>query len=325
MEIREPAIVRGPTGQRKTKANSGQTAKWKLEPGRADWIVKSVARSLSRVIARFSKPLPVTVANTIDEFHTAFAVVYQEYNRKGICEENASKYYCTHFATLPSSVTFVLGDRVCPHGTLTAVLDTKWGLPLEELYAEELEDMRHEKNRTFVELGHLALNSQLIPQQKRSLLSGKKLHSLFSLLFGVIHYLVYETEATDMVAVVHPRHRSIYELLGFKQFAPVRSYKGACGKPALPIRCDLKDAMRFIESVSAVPFAETAIAFAQKNSDEDWLALELLLREDKLRHRLTSETLWQLLADSSRLVDQNYLPKLPRTIESSMHGNLLLS
>jgi hypothetical protein len=44
------------------------------------------------------------------------------------------------------------------------------------------------------------------------------------------------TKIDKFLIVVHPSHERIYLPLDFTRFADIRSYGGACGKPAVPLQ-----------------------------------------------------------------------------------------
>ena len=105
----------------------------------------------------------------------------------------------------------------------------------------------------------LALNSRLFPRKQCSLRSIGKMRALFSL-FAALHcYCLRNTNVTEFVMVVHPRHEPIYKLLGFRPFGPVRSYGAVQGKPALPLRAGVDEISLLVSELRLDGFVNTSL------------------------------------------------------------------
>ena len=63
---------------------------------------------------------------------------YKSYLVRRYCSPNERQLYYSHFCLLPTSRTFVLKDKGKILGTITLIVDTPSGLPIDSIFAEEL-------------------------------------------------------------------------------------------------------------------------------------------------------------------------------------------
>ena len=194
---------------------------------RANFLTSLVPGYSSRFTAH-----PVFNAFELDQ---VTRLLYRQYRKKGYCSANESKRYFSPHMFETKSRTFVLRRerKIC--GTMSIFPDSANGLPLEKLFAEEVEKFR-DAGKHVAEVGLLALELQ--QSGKYSLRSIKKMTPLFVLIKLTIRYAIH-AGITDLLIVVHPCHEPLYRFLGFQSFGENKSYDKVCGNPALPLRLDL--------------------------------------------------------------------------------------
>ncbi|MEF8788187.1 MAG: hypothetical protein V5A84_03880, partial [Planctomycetota bacterium] len=86
--------------------------------------------------------LEVRPARSRDELQSAYARVYWSYRRRAYIEADPSQMQVTIFNAFPQTVTFVTlrGGQVV--ASVTLIPDTAIGLPMDEDWHGELEEMR---------------------------------------------------------------------------------------------------------------------------------------------------------------------------------------
>ena len=152
------------------------------------------------------------------------------------------------------SRTFVLQEHHRILGTLSIFPDNSNGLPLESLYAEEIELLRKTKVQ-FAEVGLLATDRTIGNLEANASPPTGQMLPIFLLFKIVVNYAIH-SDISHLLIVVHPKHRRFYEFFGFRQFAEVKSYATVCGNPALPMIQNLREETR----MAARPLRELFLA-----------------------------------------------------------------
>jgi hypothetical protein len=172
----------------------------------------------------------VRLAGSRDELDQAYRLVYASYRQRGYIEENPSGLRLTVFNVFPTTVTFVslLGSEVI--ATVTVVPDTPVGLPMDEIYSEELQPLRAQ-NRKLAEVTMLA-------DRRREI--RRALPMLLLLMKHVFDYATLVLGANDLCITINPRHERYYgRSLLFRHLGPLRTYPSVRENPALAKRLDL--------------------------------------------------------------------------------------
>ncbi len=117
----------------------------------------------------------------------------------------------TTFTNNPNQITFEATSKQILLGTLTLAIDSDQGLLADDLYKQEIDNLRT-KNRRICEISKLAFNKN----------TGSK--RIFAELFHLAYiYAHHKHKATNAVIEVHPRHASFYKrMLGFNQIGKQR-------------------------------------------------------------------------------------------------------
>lgn len=174
--------------------------------------------------------LSFKIAETKSELEQAFRLVHDAYAKEGYISPHPSKMRVSINNATPTATTVIglYGDRVIM--TISLFPDSKLGLPMDSIYAEELATLRTQKRR-IGEVGALASDPDfrqwdfnlLFHMHKTMILYGK-------------NYLGLD----DFVITVNPKHRSFYtSVLLFEPMGELKFYQSVNQNPAVLLKLDL--------------------------------------------------------------------------------------
>jgi len=164
------------------------------------------------------------------ELEQALRLVHDNYVRRGYMGPEPSGIRLSVFYALPNTRTFVAVLRGEVVATMSLFCDSPLGLPADKLYREEICRLRGQGHRVG-EVGMLA-------DRRRSL--GRSMPVLLQIMKVVFH-AIRETELSDVVITVHPKHAGFYtRLLGFfERYGPEKTYREVGGAPAVLLHYDV--------------------------------------------------------------------------------------
>ena len=177
--------------------------------------------------------LQFAVARTLDEVLAAWGLLYNAYIRAGFIAPNP---YGIH--TVPQAVgehvLVIIGlkDGVLA-STISAIMDSPAGLPLDTVYAEELMKMRSEGRRP-IEVGLFG--------DRRDLKAERSFSAIFELMRFTYHFARY-MGATDVLCGIPPRRARLYaRAFGFEQGGSLKAYATVKDNPVVLMRADIAQA-----------------------------------------------------------------------------------
>jgi len=176
------------------------------------------------------KELVIKYATTRDEFEAAFRLVHDLYAMCGFVEPHESGIRARVFEALLSTAVIVakLGERVI--ATISVIVDSEFGLPMEEAYAGELAALR-DQARVPAEVSGLAVDLEY--RNAGIFVRMSKLVLAYALSAGV----------TDLCVAITPAFASLFShIMLFEPFGPERSYSSKLNDPVVALRCTLDDA-----------------------------------------------------------------------------------
>lgn len=180
----------------------------------------------------------VRPAKSRAELEEAYRLVYSSYLNRGYIEQNPAKIRVTLFNVLPQSITFVGLLRNTVVGTVTVVPDTPLGLPMDEVYHDELRELR-DAGRKMAEVTMLADRRGQILRALPMLLLLMKL---------VFDYAMLVLNVDDLCITINPRHERYYRrYLLFRNLGGLKAYPSVQHNPALAKRLDLKNVRKECE------------------------------------------------------------------------------
>ncbi|MGH7140082.1 MAG: N-acyl amino acid synthase FeeM domain-containing protein, partial [Pirellulales bacterium] len=173
-------------------------------------------------------PTVFKVAANQAERAAAFRLVYQSYVRAGLVEENPCQMRVTPYHLLDSTQVFI---AVCQNeviSTVSLVGDGVLGLPMEGIYAEEVEQLRW-RGIALAEVSSLA-------DRRRQL--SRTLPVFVSLMRLMVQSARHRGIERLLVAV-HPRHARFYQrVLSFENVGDLKSYPLVRNNPAVALSLD---------------------------------------------------------------------------------------
>lgn len=189
-----------------------------------------ISADLERGIPFFGGRCVVRAANQLELRQAAYELLYKIYSEMGIVKNKSASMWLSIFDALPETTTFVaennLGEIV---GALTLVFDSPIGLPADELYKEEVDELRNAK-RKICEFISFGINK-----------SVKGSVRILAALFYSAYLLAWRIKnATDLVITVHARYENFYcRNVLFKKMGPVRKYAKVNGAPTVLLNLPL--------------------------------------------------------------------------------------
>lgn len=155
----------------------------------------------------------VRMAKTVGEYVTSMGLVYDGYVDRGIMAPHEARVRMTPYLALPSTVIFVAMEKGEVAGTLSLVKDGPLGLPMQKIYAQEVQAVRDE-GRVVAEVGALCVAN------------GKRGTGIPFLLYKTMWLAATRLLGVDdLMIAVHPDAADLYcASLQFERVGPVRSY-----------------------------------------------------------------------------------------------------
>ena len=184
-----------------------------------------------------SKQFSCDIAQTGNELNQAFSLVYKEYFRTGYVKKaTPSKMLVNIYNLLPTTIVWIVKINYTVVSTLTQIFDSSFGLPLDEVYEKELNELRLE-GRRMVEISALAISRKYRWQNAYMPLFRNMLHDVLS------------CEVTDLCIAINPKHRTFYkDILLFEDIGGEKYYPKVNAQ-SVALRLDLTTAEKRFEQV----------------------------------------------------------------------------
>ena len=186
----------------------------------------------------FLNKISFTVTRTKKELEDAAALVHREYAKKGYIKKSDSRLRLAIYNAHPNTTTFIAeaGNEVI--ATTTVIPDSPLGLPMDEVYRDELNQMR-KGNKKLCEISMLASDTELFSDGISMMLNSKKLFLVFSLFKHIFDYTREYIKPDYICLTINPRHKLTYDFLRCKDLGGVKSYRGVNEAPAVAKYVDL--------------------------------------------------------------------------------------
>lgn len=196
------------------------------------------------------------IAETTDEYHKAFRLIYDEYCKMGYTQRHPSNMLYSVWSLIPSTSVFVFKSHLEVVSTMSHIMDSDlFGLPMDAVYKDKLDELRVQ-GRKIAEIG------ALVTQHKR------RWSNLMIFLCRAVLQFARLAGLTDLVIMVNPKHVRFYtRILLFEPFAEERPYDKV-GAPAVALRANLETLDANLAKVYAENDFDTNLhAFFTKFSD----------------------------------------------------------
>jgi hypothetical protein len=171
-------------------------------------------------------PVTAALAITRNDLRQAQRLVHDVYVARGLRDPDSRR----HPTSAGRAVVFVARVDGAVGATLSLLLDSPRGLPVDTLYGHELAALRA-AGRRLAEVSALAVDAHW---------RGGAL-ALVRPLVQLLGVYARDVESADELCIaVHPRHAPFYEGgFGFSRFGDEKPYSAVRGAPAVGLRLDL--------------------------------------------------------------------------------------
>lgn len=191
-------------------------------------------------VPQFFRPIDFRAITCSQDFQASAHLVYNEYVKRSYLRPNNSQMKLSVYQTLPTTTTFVaMHHWHGVMGTITVVQDSPLGLPMDDAYKIELDELRR-KGLKLAEPTLLSLNSDIFGKGVFTMFHAKKLMLTLKLFKVLFDYLRSSTDVDELVACFNPKHQVLYDFLQMKPLGGRKIYTGANSNPAIAKRLNIK-------------------------------------------------------------------------------------
>ncbi|GJQ58832.1 MAG: hypothetical protein D8M57_06210 [Candidatus Scalindua sp. AMX11] len=180
----------------------------------------------------FLDKIDFRVARTKEELEGAAALVHKEYTKKGYIKNSNSKLRLGMHNAHPQTTTFVATAGKDVIATTTVILDSSVGLPMDEIYHQELNQLRA-GDKKICEISMLACDTELFNNGVSMMLNSKKLFLVFSLFKHILDYTKEFLKLDYICITINPKHKITYDFLLFKDMGELKMYDEVNNAPAI--------------------------------------------------------------------------------------------
>jgi hypothetical protein len=215
---------------------------------KSDPFLKKEAPKLSDLekgLKFFGGQCEVHVANQLILRQKAYELIHDLYLQMGIVRKKDSDLWLSIYDALPNSVTFVAeDDQGCSAGTLTVVFDSPIGLPADELYKKEIDEIRN-SGRQICEFVSLGISNR----------AKNPIKILASLIYCAYLHAWSENNSRELIITIHSRFEKFYcRRIFFEKIGPKRNYAKVNGAPTVLLKLSLKEVIRLRQTHRIFPF-----------------------------------------------------------------------
>lgn len=174
-------------------------------------------------------------AVTMGELEAAYRLVHDTFVEREYIRPTSSGLRVRLFEALPEMATFIAtaGDDVVGVQGI-AVSHPEVGLPSDEAFQDEIDVLRIGESAIASGCGRLvceATNQAVAPAYRKSAVATELMRCMFA------HALAVGCD--ELITTVSPGHARFYELLGFEQVSPVRSFSAEVDDPVVVMRVNI--------------------------------------------------------------------------------------
>lgn len=182
-----------------------------------------IARNRLRIDEALVKGITFKIAESHDELKQAYRLVHDVYKEEGYTDPHPSGLRINAYNAHPETTVFIaIKDQVVVM-TMTLITDSPFGLPIDDLYIDELKPFR-ESNRRIGQLCALAS----LPECR----STNQTLPLF-LMKIMRHYACEHLHLDNLMITVNPKHSLFYEnLLLFNKIGGLKACQEVKEHPA---------------------------------------------------------------------------------------------
>jgi hypothetical protein len=186
-------------------------------------------------------PFEFALARETKEFDAVFRLVHDQYVARGYMDPQPSGRRLSLHNAVPSTKVFIASCASRVVGTITLIEDSRIGLPMDDIYREELAGFRG-RGRRIAEVSALAIDDEYRASGTSILIRLVRLAVLYATEIG---------QLDDLCFAVNPRHVDFYCKLipSVRQLGALKEYQRVNGAPAVALHSDLDLVRAFARAV----------------------------------------------------------------------------
>lgn len=179
------------------------------------------------------KGIDYSLAKSKKELEEAIVLAGKEYlkNNYALNFDSLRKKFFPYISLSTTAVFLAKKDKKII-GTVSVIIDSDLGLPMDEVYKKEIDTLRLSGGKV-AEISQLAINKEFFSRNGSSSLIV--VMRLFKLVF---HYCLY-SKIDNICIAVNPKHSSFYDTLFFKNIGELKRYQSLNNAPAIVKTLDL--------------------------------------------------------------------------------------
>jgi hypothetical protein len=179
----------------------------------------------------FDGKCTVHVANQLELRQEAYKLLYDIYLKSGLAKKNNSGLWLSIYDALPDTTTLAAEDEKGKIvGALTLVFDSPIGLPSDNLYKAEIDELRHAKQQ-ICEIVSFSISSK----------AKSSIKVLAGLFYCSYLFALRIKKSTDFIITVNPCYNKLYcQKLLFNKIGPEKTYAKVNGAPAVLLNLSLE-------------------------------------------------------------------------------------
>ena len=183
-------------------------------------------------------PVLFGTVRSLRQLKEAYALVYTGYLDRGYINPNSTKMRFGFHNLLPRTKTFIASLHDTVIATISLVIDSPAGLPMDEIYRDELESFRSR--------GELTAEVTMLADRRRDF---KRTLPMVLALFRMLMDHASESGVDHLCITLNPRHADFYrKVLHFKPLGTEKSYPSVANNPALAMYFPLADLAALLEN-----------------------------------------------------------------------------
>ncbi len=195
-------------------------------------------------------------------------LVQFEYEKDGYVKvlEKDERVPISKYNKESSSFTFLAKNEELVLGTVSLVCDGKFGIPLDSIFAQEMQLLRA-KGKKCAEISQLAIRRDAVDLLG---LNQRKIQMLLLLpLFKLVFYCAKACEIDTLCITINPKHDKFYLALGFEPLGEEKTYEAVGGAPALLRKLELDRASEMQENIVTREILNGPIEFSFLDNKND--------------------------------------------------------
>lgn len=189
-----------------------------------------------------------------EEFKAASHLVYQEYRKKDYIPANDQELYLFKQQLLKQTTVFVaLYKKTQVVATISMVEDSEYGLPMDNIYPEEIRGLRKEGHH-LVEATRFTVSPRIELSDGISVSTSQKILIILTLFRTVFDYLRANTNVDELVGNWNPSHDILYKFMQMEPLGELKSNTNVNGSPAVARHLNIPRAVEKAETVASLEF-----------------------------------------------------------------------